>query len=118
AHLPIVAALRKAGMETRIERVATQNAGSTVNRYRFEVVGWTPDVSPPRPTSPEILRGLIEQDAGASQRDLAGQTGEDLWNTLIRAAEAVEQTTPTVTAQVDPAEKARRDLGVERENTI
>lgn len=99
AHIEIVEALRKAGLETRIERVQTQTkGGATEKGYRFEVVGWTPDVSPPRGTDPEVLRSLIAQDTRASQRDLSGKTGEELWNTYVRAAkegEATRATEPT-----------------------
>ena len=93
AHIEIVEALRKAGLETRIERVNTQTrTGAADKAYRFEVVGWTKDVSPPRDTDPEVLKGLIKQDSRASQRDLSGKTGEELWNNYVRAAKEGEGT--------------------------
>lgn len=116
AHLPIVEALRRAGLETRIERVQTQTRAGQQGAFRYEVTAWTPDVSPPRPTDPNVLRGLIEQDTTAGQRDLTGQTGEELWNTLIRAAQAGEIGPATSVMDIvrrPPGEQARRNLEVE-----
>ena len=101
AHIPIVEALRKAGMETRIERVHTQQAGGDLEEgeaaWRYEVVGWTKDVSPPRATSMEVLKGLIKlQNTG--QIDFTGQTTEDVWNTLVRASADADQQNATYEA--------------------
>lgn len=117
AHLPIVEALRKAGLETRIERVQTQTRTGAQSAFRYEVTAWTPDVSPPRPTDPEVLRGVIQADSTATQRDLSGQTGEELWQTLIRAAQQGEAE-PTAPPRRDPVEQTRRDLQAEHTRLV
>nr|AUN37464.1 hypothetical protein [uncultured bacterium] len=117
AHLPIVEALDRAGLNVRIERVQTQTRAGQQGAYRYEVTAWTPDVSPPRPTHPDVLRGLIEQDRTAGQRDLTGQTGEELWNTLIRAAREGEGG-PAAAPRRTAAEQTRRDLDVEQKRLV
>lgn len=91
ANTEIVGALRAAGMEVKLERVQTQSRGGETGA-RYEVVGWTPDVSPPRGTDPEVLKGWAS-DPSLQQAGLlsGGRTAEQEMRSYVREAKEGER---------------------------
>lgn len=115
AHPDIVGALRAAGMEVKLERVRTQTAAGKEAGERFEVVGWTPDVSPPRGTDAEVLNAWTK-DPSLQQADLlTGKTAEQQMRSYVREAQEDEKpqavTAPRTLADEPPQLPRERQKG-------